>query len=182
MAGWCFNETDTGHCFSPRIYLALFRSATYSFGSVCLGALLQGPFGICRNLMDSNRSQQGDDHSRGSPLVALTQCCALCLSQWLEDIVECFNEWSYCLVGMYGLPYMESGRGVMELFRSRGWTTFITDNLVIFVFETIAVALGILTGAIALIIDQRASLYLEEAEETHETGSFFGLKSTSIFA
>ena len=48
----------------------------------------------------------------------------------IEAIVEYFNRWAFIYVGLYGYSFMEAGQNVMTLFKARGWTMIITDDLV----------------------------------------------------
>jgi len=75
----------------------------------------------------------------------------------MEDIIEYFNQWAYVFVGIYGYSYIESGRKVMELFRARGWTALITDDLVGYVLNVTAFTVAIFTGLIAVGIEAGAS-------------------------
>lgn len=61
-----------------------------------------------------------------------------------------FNQWAFVFVGLYGYPFVESGRNVLNLFRTRGWTTIITDNLAQGALRMVAVAVGLMTGLVAL--------------------------------
>lgn len=58
-------------------------------------------------------------------------------------------------IGIYGHSYLESGRKVMELFKARGFTTFITNDLISHVLRFTNVVVGIVTGMIALLIQSQ---------------------------
>ncbi len=60
--------------------------------------------------------------------------------------------WAFVFVGLYGYTFVEAGKNVMTLFRIRGWTTIITDNLAQGVLGLVSVAIGLITGLIALVI------------------------------
>ena len=60
--------------------------------------------------------------------------------------------WAFVFVGLYGYTFVEAGKNVMTLFRMRGWTTIITDNLAQGVLGLVSVAIGLITGLIALVI------------------------------
>jgi hypothetical protein len=47
---------------------------------------------------------------------------------------------------------MESGRSVMELFRSRGWTTIITDYMLDTVLFMVNVGVALITGLCSLML------------------------------
>lgn len=65
-------------------------------------------------------------------------------------VVQYFNMWAFVFVGLYGYPFIESGKSVIELFKSRGWTTIITDQLVDGALGLVSVAVGLVTGLVAL--------------------------------
>lgn len=50
--------------------------------------------------------------------------------------------------------YLESGRRVMDLFRARGWTTIITNNLVGYVLSYTTFTVGVLTGCTGLALER----------------------------
>ena len=75
-------------------------------------------------------------------LVCLADCCLMLI----ESALEYFNRWAFVYVGLYGFGFLESGKNVINLFKSRGWTTIITDNLCDRVLLLVALGIGILTG------------------------------------
>jgi Plasma-membrane choline transporter len=83
---------------------------------------------------------------------SLLLCLADCLLGCLESLVEYFNKWAYIYVGLYGHGFVEASRNVMALFRNRGWTAIIADALVDTVLAMVCVCVGLITGAIGLII------------------------------
>jgi hypothetical protein len=55
-------------------------------------------------------------------------------------------------VGVYGYSYLEGGRKVVELFKARGFTSFVTNGLVGYVLGFTNFSVGIITGAITILI------------------------------
>lgn len=156
MATWCFVSDEAEHCCSPAVTGSLFRSLTYSFGSICLGSLLQAIVSVLRYLVESARQQRESGNQQdacGSLIWSILECLTRCF----EDVLDYFNQWAYCFVGIYGLSYIESGRKVVELFRARGWTSIVTNNLVGYTlgFTTVLVAIG--TGLLGLIVEYTVS-------------------------
>ena len=141
------------------VLLSLFRSLTFSFGSICFGSLLQALVSVFRFLVESARNQRERNDSG-----ALCLCVLECIARLFEDILEYFNQWAYVFVGIYGYSYLESGRKVMELFRARGWTALITNSLVgyFLAFTTVAVAFG--TGGIAIVVEAIVSRQWHDGE------------------
>lgn len=61
--------------------------------------------------------------------LACVGCLAECILGCLESIMEYLNMWAYIYVGIYGRDFRTSAKAVMDLFRSRGWTAVINDDL-----------------------------------------------------
>lgn len=55
-------------------------------------------------------------------------------------------------VGLYGYTFIEAGKNVINLFKTRGWTTIITDNLAQSVLSMLSAAVGLITGLVAMSI------------------------------
>jgi hypothetical protein len=146
---WWFvpDEASGGCCSSPALTNSLHRSLTYSFGSICFGSLLvaiiQTLKAIAEN-SENNRRNQGEG--------ALLACIARCLLGCLERIVEYFNKWAFIYVGLYGYSYMDAGKNVFALFRHRGWTAVISDNLTSRVLGMMSFAIGLCTAIVAAVI------------------------------
>jgi hypothetical protein len=143
MATWCFDKEAARGCCSPAVASSLYRSATYSFGSICLGSLLQGIMQLLRKLLHNPRSRS--DHNDAT-CCGLCFCIFECCGRVLEDALDYFNQWSYVFIGIYGYGYIESGKRVLELFVSKAWTSIISERLVSYVTGCITIAMGILTG------------------------------------
>jgi hypothetical protein len=100
MATWCYVEQEAQSCCSPGVYSSLYRSLTYSFGSICMGSLLEAFVTALRVMIQSarNQSNERDDGGFGAVLLCLLECIAKCL----EDVLEYFNQWvctiSCCLL------------------------------------------------------------------------------------
>ena len=63
-----------------------------------------------------------------------------------------FFQFSSTSVGLYGYSYLEAGKNVLTLFRSKGWTAIITDDLVDNVLFMVSVGIGLLSGFVALTL------------------------------
>ena len=70
----------------------------------------------------------------------------------------------FSYVGIYGFSYLESGRKVIELFRARGWTSIVSDNLVGYVLAFVTFFVGVITGLLGIV--------LERMFEDEKEGSF----------
>jgi Plasma-membrane choline transporter len=154
MGTWCFVKNDARSCCSPAVTGSLYRSLTYSFGSICMGSLLQAVVTALRVLLQNarNRSRSRDDECG-----AVVGCILECLVRLLEDIIDYFNQWAYVFVGIYGYSYIESGKKVLELFKARGISSIVTNDLVGYVLgfttTTVAVVNGLVSMTALILVD-----------------------------
>jgi hypothetical protein len=83
----------------------------------------------------------------------------------------------YCLtristVQIFTVPFDKSGKMVIELFKARGWTTIITDDLIGYVLAFTTFSVGILTGlcsvALQMVIDAHLTPDTSDAERARE--------------
>jgi hypothetical protein len=139
---WWFTPHQANSCCSRGLTDSLARSMTYSFGSICLGSLLVAILQALRALL--NNAAQNDD--RGGLMTCIAQCILSCL----ESLLEYFNRWAFVYVGLYGYSYVEAGKNVMGLFRYRGWTTIINDNLIHGVLSQMGFATGFVTAIVVV--------------------------------
>jgi hypothetical protein len=150
---WWFDPEETHGCCccSPALTGSLFRSVTYSFGSICFGSLIVAVIQTLRALVDNaaqNNRDRGGDGCGGALLICLVQC----LLQLLEQAAEYFNKWAFIYVGLYGYSYLEAGQNVLTLFRERGWSAVISDNLTARVLGMMGFAIGLGTALMAALI------------------------------
>ncbi|KAL7569252.1 hypothetical protein ACA910_016805 [Epithemia clementina (nom. ined.)] len=158
MATWCLDKFQADNCCSPAILGSIKRSMTYSFGSICLGSLLQAVVAVLRYLIDSARAQRQQDPDSGSgPCDGIFFCILDCIAELLEELLLAFNQWAFTFVGLYGYSYVESGKRVMELFRARGFTAIITNNLVYYVLGFTTFMIGLTTAATGWLIEHSIS-------------------------
>lgn len=155
MATWCFDKEAASGCCSSAVASSLYRSATSSFGSICLGSLLQGIVQVLRKIIPDHGSRRSSEHDQ--LCCGLCYCVLECFGRVLEDVLDYFHQWAYVFVGIYGYGYVESGRKVLELFVAKGWTTIISERLACYVTTCITITVGFLTGSslwlITLLVD-----------------------------
>ena len=70
----------------------------------------------------------------------------------LKSVYFSLHQRAYVFVGLYGYTFLEAGKNVITLFKTRGWTTIITDNLAQSVLSMLSAAVGLLTGLVAMAI------------------------------
>ena len=138
---WWFDPITASSCCSRGVRDSWLRAMTFSFGSICLGSLIVAIIQAVKEILHMMR--ENDD--------TVLKCLAECFISCIEWIVEYFNTWAFTYVGLYGYSFMEAGTNVMTLFRNRGWTTIITDNLVDSTLGMVGLGVGVLTGICALL-------------------------------
>lgn len=57
-------------------------------------------------------------------------------------------------IKQYGYNYLEAGKNVMTLFKNKGWTIIIADNLVTNVLSLFVLIIGVVTGCLGLIMNK----------------------------
>ncbi|KAL3781243.1 hypothetical protein ACHAWO_009875 [Cyclotella atomus] len=139
---WWFVPTEASSFCSSAVRDSYARSMTTSFGSICMGSLVVAIVETLENTVKNQREESD----------GLLLCLAQCILACLRDVIEYFNTWAYVFVGLYGYTFLEAGKGVIELFKTRGWTTIITDNLAQSVLSMLSAAVGLLTGLVAMTI------------------------------
>lgn len=150
---WWFVPTEATSCCSSAVRQSFIRSVTTSFGSVCFGSLLVAIIEALKSIIRNLRESEDGG--------GILLCLAECLLALLADVMEYFNQWAFVFVGLYGYDFLTAGKNVLNLFNTRGWTTIITDSLAQGVLGMVAVAVGLITGLVALAI-------------SHSKGMIFG--------
>ena len=159
LCGWLINISPTIFYFFS-IYLTSFLSV------YTIVAIIQATREIVRQIREQ------DD--------GILACIADCLLGCLEALAEYFNKWAFVYVGLYGYSFIDSGKNVMTLFKTRGWTTIITDNLVGSVFGMLSVGVGLITGLIGILLASMKGLGAEFAGGAFAVGFIVGLVLTSV--
>ena len=145
---WWFAPKEASSCCSRGVRDSYLRSITTSFGSICLGSLIVAIIQAVKEILRSMRDQED----------SILLCLAECLVGCIESLAEYFNQWAFVFVGLYGYSFMEAGMNVMGLFRSRGWTTIITDMLVDTVLLMVSLGVGVLTGIVGVLAGSMANM------------------------
>jgi len=75
-------------------------------------------------------------------------CVADCLLQIVESIAQYFNRYAFTYVAMYGSSFVESGKDASTLFKNKGLTALINDQLVANVFMFASFGAAVLVGLV----------------------------------
>jgi len=148
ISTWCFDKENASTCCSEGVTSSLFRTFTYSLGSICFGSLINAIVLTLRYVLDMAERNRDDENIACSILYCVLQCILILI----QDIIEYFNQWAYVFVGMYGMSYLESGKAVWELFQARGLTAIVSDDLTHFVLGMVTFISGIGSGCLGMII------------------------------
>lgn len=162
-ATWLFDKDAAKGCCSPAVWGSLQRAGTYSFGSICLGSLLQGFVGILRWFVQVANNRRVDSSNGEHCCGALCSCIVDCVAHVGGPILEYFSQWNYVYISIYGQSYLTSGKKVTELFKRKGWESIITERLDNYVLGWVTFAVGVVTGATALLVERIVTLYHPES-------------------
>lgn len=154
VATWWFDPDDASSCCSAAVRDSFVRSTTTSFGSICFGSLLVAFLQALKAMAQEARG--GDD-----ACAAFMACIAECILGCLESLLEYFNKWAFIYVGMYGYSYIDAGKNVIALFRARGWTVIINDDLVSNTLGLVNLTIGAIVGCIGLLMHEIAESWFE---------------------
>ena len=158
---YLLTQDEADRFWSTAITDSLIRSSTWSFGSICLGSLLTALFQVvhtgCRQLQMTCRRQNA----------MLLLCIMECMTGFLERLITYFNKWAYCYVGLYGYDYLQAGLKVGELFRERGWTAVIADDLIQQTLSLVSLGVGLGTGAVALLLTSKENGWLDAFNDSN---------------
>ncbi|KAI9912297.1 hypothetical protein PsorP6_009821 [Peronosclerospora sorghi] len=134
---------------------ALYRSLTTSFGSICFGSLIVAVLQALKTMADAAKRRASEENSSG---LACLACMAECILSCLATIMEYVNQWAYVYVGVYGYPFRTSGKAVMDLFKTRGWTAVINDDLTSSALSFGALGIGVVTCCVGLLMVRMAPM------------------------
>lgn len=128
---------------------ALYRSLSTSFGSICFGSLIVAVLQALRTMADAAKRRGREENNGG---LACLACMAECVLSCLASMMEYVNQWAYVYVGVYGYPFRQSGKAVMDLFNNRGWTAVINDDLTSGALTFGAMGVGIVTCCVGMLM------------------------------
>lgn len=135
VATWWF-KSDFG---STPVFDSFYRAMTTSFGSICLGSLLVAILKATRQMLREARKNRN-----AQMFLCIIECCL----SFIESLLEYFNRYAFCYVAIYGYDFKAAGKAVFDLFRSKGWTTIINDDLIDTALSFGCMGCGVLTGFI----------------------------------
>ena len=133
---------------------------------------------IIKTLRAMAKNAERDQGNRGGGFLA---CIAQCILSCLESILQYFNKWAFVYVGLYGYPYLEAGKNVVTLFKHRGWSNIISDNLTARALGMMSFVIGlcsaVISGVIAVILASTA----KASDETMDVVAVAGAVLVALF-
>lgn len=153
-------------CGWGEIINSYLRAMTYSFGSICFGSLLVAILQTLENMLRNQRNNR-----RGNALLlCILECIVYLLRRWMEY----FNSWAFVYVAMYGYDYLTAGKNVVNLFKTRGWTSFVADRLVFRVLALCNIGIAVASGFASVLVDSLVgSVFNFELDEDGSLVSHF---------
>jgi hypothetical protein len=134
------------------------------------GSLLVAIIQTLRALVESAR-QDDDVEGCAAFLLCLVDCCLSCL----QGILEYFNKFAYIYVGMYGYSYLQAGKNVFTLFKNKGWTVIVNDDLISNCLSLFNLVVGALVGLFGLLMkDANPEWFLGFEDDTAAQMAAFG--------
>lgn len=144
VGSWWFVPQEANSGCSKSVGDSFVRSMTSSFGSICMGSLLVSLVQVLHCFAAYGRPETQND--------SVLKCIFECLLDYLDQLIQYFNKWSYVYVGLYGYSYREAGEKVMALFTSRGWDAILSDQLVYRVLSLLSFVIGGITGLVSVLV------------------------------
>ena len=94
---------------------------TYHYGAICFGALVVAPIeAIATSINSMKRASARAESGAMSSVLSGCLCCITTVLQCCESILDYFNKFAFCLVGMRGASYAYASRQVVALFGTQG--------------------------------------------------------------
>ena len=132
---------------------SLFRSCTYSFGSICLGSLLVAIIHALREIVHYSVERINRADSRqGNMLRCIVLYVLNCLLSALESLLLYFNKYSFCYIASWGDDYFTASSKVRQLFSRRGWSIIVNDNLIINTLTFSSFAFALVTAGFGAVL------------------------------
>ncbi|TMW57818.1 hypothetical protein Poli38472_014421 [Pythium oligandrum] len=150
---------------------AWLRAMTLNLGSICFGSLIVAILeSICTilNIFSSMASQSGNC------VAACLFSCLACIIGCIESWIEFFNRFAYTYVGCYGYSFVTASRHVFKLFKSKGWSAIVNDDLTGNVFFLGNIIIGACTAYIAVqLVEDTDKQRLAKFEHPDAIVAFF---------
>mmetsp|Transcript_17579 Transcript_17579/g.49682 ORF Transcript_17579/g.49682 Transcript_17579/m.49682 type:complete len:566 (+) Transcript_17579:254-1951(+) len=155
VGSWWFVPAEASACCSQALCDSMYRTTTYSFGSICFGALVLSMTQLLQVVVRRARQEHDQRHHGrgGSPAGGSILFCLLeCIIRQLQRLVQYVNKWAFVYVGIYGYDYLTAGSKVYRLFQARGWSVILNDVLVSRGLQIATLLISVSTGLTSCIM------------------------------
>lgn len=161
---WWFVPEEAMSFCSSAVTSSVYRSCTYSFGSICFGSFLVTLIKGLRMLANNSRDNRDANDIYG--------CIIDCILSCIERLIEYFNKWAFVYIGIYGYGYLEAGKNISTLFADRGWSVILNDNLVDNCLGLLSILLASISGTFGLIQEATSSWFEVFGDDLSKPSAF----------
>jgi hypothetical protein len=129
---WYFGHNQF---YNNNVFRSFKISLTKNFGSICFGSLIVA---LVKSIhLSVHMIRQSGDND-------FIMCCADCILQFLENIIEYFNEYAYSYIGIYNMSYINAANSTWNLVKRSGLIALFNDNLIypVLLFSTLFITIG----------------------------------------
>lgn len=151
IGSWWFKPDSESSFCDPSVTTSFFQAITTSFGSICFGSLLVEPVRLIRQLSVLFHPTREEEYS----LLCLNECLSCvqhCTTACVSSLSDSFNPWAFTYIGLYRYGLLESGHNATALFKKRGWTSIVSDDLIHNVLLMVSLVIGGVTGCFGVLI------------------------------
>ncbi|CAF1408712.1 unnamed protein product [Rotaria magnacalcarata] len=121
------------------------RAFTTNFGTISFGSLI---IAFIKALRVFAQIHEGNARRDGNIVLLLISCCAVCILRVFEGLLRYLNEWALVFSALTGQSFRSASRSFIDLFRQRGWTMIINDDLAGNALTIVTVAIGCVSAAV----------------------------------
>ena len=147
MATWYFKgDEGMDDSTTQQVARASFKRAiTTSFGSICLGSLIEA---VIRAMQFVARQARERARNRVFYWIA---CFVECILNCIGNIVEYINTYAFVQVAIYGKTYKQACEDTFKLFQSTGMSAIVNDDLTYLPFAAGFIINALVTAFVMIV-------------------------------
>lgn len=155
---WFVSEDEQLSMYSADLRNMIKYRMMGSIGSICLGSLIVDPcVSLSRITTFSHLVRPKLACVNKSDVDRFENTSSL--PQYENVISRTVNQWSFTYIGLYGYNFWDSGSKASQLFKARGWTHIMSDDLVMTVMGMSSMIIGGSTALLGLIVEEVDGYY-----------------------
>lgn len=161
-----------------RVKEGFSNAVSSSLGSICFGSLLVATIRTARTILhflNKSTSRNRVSSSSGYDVYWLLGCVQRIFWNLLEyglflldQMMVFFNRYAFCFVAIYGHDFIKASKSAMGLFKDRGLTALMNDDII----DMLLMLGQVIIGVICLLVGY---LYANYMGLNHTTRTLFGL-------